>query len=204
MASIPLRLFGICGSPRLQSTDSAVRKALEYAEETYSVETRYFSCHKKELNFCIHCDYCVRKKEGCVFKDDMEEVYSSLEWADALIMGTPVYQGTVSGQMKVVMDRCRALLAKNPHVLSQKTGAALAVGGDRMGGQEVALQTILEFYVINEVLPVGGGSFGANLGMTFWSKDMGASGVERDREGLKTLHKTVDRLVSVAQAIRRM
>jgi multimeric flavodoxin WrbA len=199
-----VRMFGISGSPRIASTDFAVRKALEYAEVTYSAETRYFSCHKKELNFCIHCDYCVKKKEGCVFKDDMEEVYQSLEWADALILGTPVYQGTVSGQTKVVMDRCRALVAKNPHVLSQKAGAALAVGGDRMGGQEVALQTILEFYIINEVLPVGGGSFGANLGSTFWSKDLGAAGVEQDEEGIKTLRKTVDRIISVARVTRRV
>ncbi|MBU7013464.1 MAG: flavodoxin family protein [Theionarchaea archaeon] len=199
-----MRIFGICGSPRIASTDSAVRKALGYAEMTHSAEIRYFSCHKKELNFCIHCDYCVKKREGCCFKDDMEEVYASLEWADALIVGTPVYQGTVSGQMKVLMDRCRALLARNPHVLSRKVGAALAVGGDRTGGQEVALQTILEFYVINEILPVGGGSFGANLGSTFWSRDLGAAGVEQDEEGIRTLQKTVDRLVQVARVIRRV
>jgi multimeric flavodoxin WrbA len=196
-----VKIFGISGSPRTASTDYAVRKALEYAENMYSCETKYFSCHSKELNFCIHCDYCVRKKQGCVFKDDMEEVYTLMEWANTLLIGTPVYQGTISGQTKVVLDRCRAVVAKNPKFFKNKVGAGLAVGGDRMGGQEIALQTILNFYVINEMIAVGGGSFGANLGGTFWSKDKKAEGVANDEEGLKTMYRTIDRLVKTAQEV---
>jgi hypothetical protein len=47
------------------------------------------------------------------------------------------------------------------------------------------------------MVPVGGGSFGANLGATFWSKDKGADGVKTDEEGLKSLYKTLDRLAEV-------
>jgi multimeric flavodoxin WrbA len=143
----------------------------------------------------------VRKKQGCVFKDDMEEVYTLMEWANAFLIGTPVYQGTVSGQTKVVLDRCRAVVAKNPQFFKNKVGAGLAVGGDRMGGQEIALQTILNFYVISEMIPVGGGSFGANLGGTFWSKDKKVEGVKNDEEGLKTMYKTMDRLVQTTQEV---
>lgn len=198
-----ITVFGISGSPRIGSTDYVVTAALQYAEETYAVQTEYFSCHKKELNFCIHCDYCVRKKEGCVFKDDMESVYKAMEWADALIIGTPVYQGTLSGQTKVLLDRCRAVVAKDPSFFRNKVGAAIAVGGDRIGGQELALQIILNFYIISEMIPVGGGSFGANLGATFWSKDKKAAGVQEDAEGLKSLYKMVDRLIQVATVVKR-
>ncbi|KYK35019.1 MAG: flavodoxin family protein [Theionarchaea archaeon] len=198
-----LRVFGISGSPRIGSTDYVIKSALQYVEEKYSVQTEYFSCHKKDLNFCIHCDYCVRKKEGCVFKDDMELVYKAMEWADALIIGTPVYQGTLSGQTKVLLDRCRALVAKNPSFFKNKVGAAIAVGGDRIGGQELALQAVLNFYIISEMIPVGGGSFGANLGATFWSKDKKAEGVKEDQEGLKTLYKTIDRLIRTATVVKR-
>lgn len=196
-----VNLCGISGSPRTASTDYVVQKALEYAENTYSCQTNYFSCHSKELNFCIHCDYCIQKKKGCVFKDDMEQVYTLMEWAHAFIIGTPVYQGTVSGQTKVIFDRCRAVVAKNPQFFKNKVGAGIAVGGDRMGGQEVALQTILNFYVINEMIAVGGGSFGANLGSTFWSKDKKVEGVRNDEEGLKTMYKTIDNLVKTAREV---
>ncbi len=196
------RLFGISGSPRKASTDYIVREALQYASEKYGSETAYFSAHGRKLNFCIHCDYCIREKKGCIHNDDMAEVYEKLRWADALIIGTPVYQGMVSGQTKVIMDRCRAIAASDIHFIRNKPGAALAVGGDRIGGQEPSIQAILNFYVINEAIPVGGGSFGANLGGAFWSKDRGAEGARDDKEGLKSMRKTVNRLVNMALMLK--
>ncbi len=197
-----LKIFGISGSPKKGATDYIVQEALNYAKEKYGAEIEYFSAMGKKLNFCIHCDYCIREKKGCIHKDDMQEVYDKLKWADAIIIGTPVYQGMVSGQTKVIMDRCRAVAASNPHFIMNKPGAAFAVGGDRIGGQEPAIQAILNFYVINEAIPIGGGSFGANLGATFWSKDRGAAGVKEDEEGLRSMHKTVDRLMKLALMLK--
>lgn len=197
-----LKLIGISGSPRIASTDYAVRSALGYAEEKYGIETDYFSVNKKQINFCIHCDYCVRKKQGCVHKDDMNELYPKLEWADAWILGSPVYQGAISGQLKTVLDRLRASVARKKDIFACKAGAGIAVGGDRVGGQEPVLKTIIDFYIINEMIPVGGGSFGANLGATMWSKDKKAEGAEADSEGTKTIHRTVDRLIKVAMLIK--
>ncbi len=197
-----IKIFGISGSPRIGSTDYVMNAALRYVKNHHGADIRYFSCRKKILNFCTHCDYCVKTKKGCVFTDDMTEVYEACEWADALIIGTPVYQGTLSGQIKVVMDRCRALVARNPQIFKRKVGAAIAVGGDRSGGQELALQAVLNFYILNEMIPVSGGSFGANLGATFWSKDKGAQGAEADIIGLKTLYKTMDNVIGMIQEMR--
>ena len=145
-------LLGICGSPRIGSTDFAVRVALKRAEEKHGIRTRYFTVAGKNIQFCIHCDYCVRTKKGCVTKDDMPQVYPLMEEAEGWIVGTPVYQGNVSAQTKVVLDRCRALAARNPHVFRNKIGGAIAVGGDRIGGQEPAIKTIIDFYIINQEL----------------------------------------------------
>ena len=201
MGKKTIRLLGISGSPRAAATDYAIREALRYAEEKYDAETEYFSVAKKKINFCIHCDHCIRKKEGCVFKDDMEEVYKLLQWADAYIFGSPVYQGNISGQLKTLFDRTRAILAQDIHVFENKIGAGLAIGGDRVGGQEPTLRTIHDFFVINHIFSVGGGAFGANLGASFWSKDKGAEGAEADKRGLKALYRTMDRLISVSQKL---
>ncbi|MDH5747026.1 MAG: flavodoxin family protein, partial [Candidatus Bathyarchaeota archaeon] len=64
------------------------------------------------------------------------------------------------------------------------------VGGDRIGGQELAIQQIITFFVLNRIVPVSGGPFGANLGATFWSKDT-LEDVEKDEEGFRSLRKTV-------------
>ena len=196
-----LKLFGISASPRIAATDWIVRTGLRYAMDNWGAETRYFSAHGKKLNFCIHCDHCIKEGE-CIHNDAMNEVYSGFEWADAILIGTPVYQGTLSGQAKVIMDRMRAFVARKPHALRGKLGAAVADGGDRIGGQELAIRSIHDFYLINEMIPVGGGAFGANLGASFWSKDKGADGVRSDEEGLKSLYRTIDRLVEVYLLIK--
>jgi multimeric flavodoxin WrbA len=198
-----IKILGISGSPRNMATDFIVREALKISEEKYGAETEYFSSKGKKLNFCIHCDYCIRTKEGCIHKDDISaELYDKMIWADAWIIGTPVYQGTLSAQTKTIMDRCRAIVAKDPKVFLNKVGMGIADGGDRIGGQEPAIQTILNFYVINEMIPVGGGSFGANMGGTFWSKDKGAEGVSEDSEGMRSLRRTLKKLVQTAKVVK--
>jgi multimeric flavodoxin WrbA len=187
-------LLGICGSPRKQGTEYAVRYALTHAAEKFGFDTEFWSVRNKKINFCIHCDYCIREKKGCINKDDMEDLYIKLEEAKFLLFGTPIFQGNLSGQLKTVMDRCRAMLAKNPNVFKDKIGAALAVGGDRSGGQEIAIRSILDFYQQNHVIPVSGGAFGANLGASLWSGDKGKEGVQNDEEGLRSIRKIIKRL----------
>lgn len=200
MSNDRIKILGISGSPRIGSTDFAVNEALRYAREKYNAETDYFSAHKKNISYCIHCDFCVRKKEGtCIHKDDAvsQELFHKLVWADAWIIGSPVYQGNVSAQTKAILDRCRALVAKDIHVFKNKVGGAIASGGDRIGGQEPTIKTIIDFYIINFMLPVSGGSFGANLGGTIWSKDKKAEGTKEDEIGLKSIHKMVKRLAKL-------
>jgi multimeric flavodoxin WrbA len=199
-----IRILGISGSPRKMATDFLVQEALRIAREEYAAETDYFSAKGKALKFCTHCDFCMEQKDGCVHKDDISsELYNKMIWADAWIMGTPVYQGTVSAQIKTIMDRCRAVVTKDTKVFLNKVGMGIAAGGDRIGGQEPAIQTILNFYVINGMIPVGGGAFGANLGGTFWSKDKGSEGVAEDLDGMKSLRKTLKRLTQTAQMIKK-
>lgn len=200
-----LLILGISGSPRLGSTDYIINDALNYAKSKFDgVETDYFSVHKKKLNFCDHCDYCIREKKGCVHKDDMTDLYTKLQRADAYILGSPVYQGNISGQLKTVLDRCRALVAADPNVFQYKCGAAIAVGGDRIGGQEPTIRTIHDFYIINGILPVGGGFFGANLGGSVWSQDKGAEGAQNDTEGIKSVHKAVNKLLKLLKRMNEV
>jgi multimeric flavodoxin WrbA len=181
-------IVGICGSPRQQATDYVLKEALKMLEQL-GFETRFFSVRGKRIGFCTHCDYCLEHKE-CIFKDDMQEVYTLLKDAKGIIFATPVYNGGISAQTKAVMDRCRAAVAADRNFFKHKIGMAIACGGDRAGGQEPALQQIHIFYLLNGMIPVTGGFFGANLGATFWTKDTLES-VKKDEEGFRSLKKTV-------------
>lgn len=181
-------IVGICGSPRKQATEYILTEALILLNEL-GFETKFFTVRGKDIKFCSHCDYCL-KNQGCVIRDDMDELYPLLRDAKGIIIATPVYNGGVSAQIKSVMDRCRALAASKKNMFKYKVGAAIAVGGDRIGGQELAIQQIMTFYILNGIIPVSGGSFGANLGSTFWSKD-NLEDAKKDEEGFRNLKKTV-------------
>jgi multimeric flavodoxin WrbA len=186
-------VVGVCGSPRQQATEHVLKEALRMLAEQ-GFETRFFTVRGKHLEFCTHCDYCLENKE-CVFKDDMQEVYTLLKEADGIIFATPVYNGGVSAQTKAVMDRCRAAVAGDRNFFKYKVGMGIALGGDRVGGQEAALQQIHTFYVLNGMVPVSGGFFGANLGAAFWTKDT-LEGAKQDEEGFRSLKKTVKKFAA--------
>jgi multimeric flavodoxin WrbA len=122
----------------------------------------------------------------------MQELYALLKDAKGIVIATPVYNGGVSAQTKAVMDRCRAAVAADKNFFKYKVGMGITLGGDRIGGQEAALQQILTFYILNGMIPVSGGFFGANLGATFWTRDT-LEGAKQDAEGFRSLKKTVKR-----------
>jgi len=184
-------ILGVCGSPRAQATEYALREALGMLEER-GHETVFWGVRGKCIGFCTHCDYCLGGK-GCVLDDDVQTLYPLLEEAQAYIFASPVYNGGVSAQLKAVMDRTRALLARNGDAFRGKPGIALAIGGDRSGGQELAIQQIITFYTLNGAITLSGGFFGANIGASFWSRDS-LEGVKADEEGFRGLRKTVKRL----------
>ena len=189
-------IVGICGSPRKQATEYVLEEALKMLTEK-GFKTKLWTVRGKWIDYCAHCDYCLREKE-CVVQDDLQELYALLAEAEGIIFASPVYNGGVSAQIKAVMDRMRAPVALDKNFFRGKVGMGIVVGGDRLGGQEFALMQIHTFYIINGMIPVGGGFFGANLGATFWSKDT-LDGVKLDEEGFRSLKKTTKRFAEYLQ-----
>jgi multimeric flavodoxin WrbA len=194
-------ILGICGSPRKMATEFVLEKALKMLEEK-GFKTQLFTVRGKNIRPCRHCDYCIKNAE-CVIKDDMYQLYPLIKGAEGFVIATPVYNGGVSAQIKIIIDRTRAALAADPRSLMRKPGMAIAVGGDRMGGQELAIQQIHTFYILNGMIPVSGGFFGSNLGATIWSRDT-LEGAKEDEEGQRSLRKTVRRFSDTLQWLEKM
>lgn len=97
------------GSPRKKwNTATLLEKALEGAA-SQGAETELI--HLYDLNFkgCISCFAC-KTKSGksygrCAVKDDLTPVFRKIQKADAIILGSPIYFGTVSGEMRSFMER---------------------------------------------------------------------------------------------------
>jgi multimeric flavodoxin WrbA len=194
-------ILGISGSPRKMTTEHILSEALRMLNEM-GFQTEQFGMRGKSISPCKHCDYCLKNKE-CIVKDDMQQLYPLIREAEGFVIATPVYNGSMSAQTKIAIDRTRASLAADPKALRYKPGMAIAVGGDRMGGQELALQQIHTFYILNGMIPVSGGFFGANLGATFWSRDT-LEGAQKDEEGFRSLRKTVRKFAETLKRLEKV
>lgn len=185
-------ILGICGSPRNNTTHYVLNEALNKLENK-GYKTELFAVKGKNINSCQHCDYCMKNKK-CVINDDIQNLYPLLLDADGIIIASPVHCGGISSQVKIIMERTRALEAINFDILKNKVGMSILVGGDRVGGQELGIQEINTFYIIHNIIPVGGGPFGANLGTSIWSQDS-LNDVKKDEYGFKSLDKTLKNFI---------
>ena len=183
-----MKVFGICASPRKNTTEYVLKIALDKPEEN-GFETEMFICQAKDIKPCMHCDYCLENKK-CVIDDDMGGVYEGLQNSDGIILATPVQSGGVSSNLSAIMDRTRALEAVDYNILRGKIGMSIAVGGDRTGGQDFAHLKNITYFMIHGIIPVSGGPFGSNLGASFWSNDS-LDDIKEDEYGIESLNRTL-------------
>lgn len=183
-----MKVFGICASPRNNTTEYVLKKALDMLEE-HDFETEMFTCQAKDIKPCMHCDYCLENKR-CIIDDDMKGVYEGLRNADGIILATPVQSGGISSNLSAIMDRTRALEAVDYNLLRGKIGMSIAVGGDRTGGQDFAHLKNITYFMIHGIIPVSGGPFGSNLGASFWSNDS-LDDIKDDEYGMESLYRTL-------------
>lgn len=104
-----MKVVGFVGSPRKNgNTDVLVQQVLDGAMEAGAqVEKIYIN--EMKLRGCQGCDYC-RSVDGCKLKDDMAKAYDALRNADGFVFGSPIYFFQFTGQMRLFIDRCFALL----------------------------------------------------------------------------------------------
>ena len=104
-----MKVMAVNGSPRKKwNTATLLEKALEGAASA-GAETELI--HLYDLNFkgCISCFACKLKGGAsygkCATKDDLTPILDNLAKADAIILGSPFYFGTVTGEMRSFMER---------------------------------------------------------------------------------------------------
>lgn len=103
-----MRIVGIVGSPRRRmNTDTLVREALGGAA-SLGASTEVFYLNQMDIRPCQACRRHPAPNH-CFFFDDMQKIYEVLENADGIIVGSPIYYGTVSAQLKRVIDRANCL-----------------------------------------------------------------------------------------------
>ena len=101
------------GSPRKNGATASLAKALIEGAQGNNNEVKEDYITAMNIKSCIGCDSCLRTHNGCVQKDDdMAIIYEDMLWADVVVFVSPVYWGTITGQLKVVFDRLFAWFNK--------------------------------------------------------------------------------------------
>ena len=105
-----MNILAIVGSPRKGgNTDILVDRVIQGAKsQRQGVLVEKIYVNDLKLEPC-RGDLSCRKTGRCVISDDMAHVLEMIEQADGLILGSPLYRGYLSGQMKVLMDRTNPL-----------------------------------------------------------------------------------------------
>jgi len=179
-----MKVIGIVCSPRKAgNTEILVQEALAGAKES-GAETELLRISEMKIAPCDGCQTCHQSGE-CRIKDDMQKIYKKLLAADGVILGSPVYFWSVSGQAKTFMDRTYAL--RYPyHKLKNKVGGAIAAAGSR--GSVNALSIINNFFLGQDMLATGLGISGYGTKKGEVKRD------ERAMQGARSLGKQVAQL----------
>lgn len=151
-----MKVLGITCGRRMSNTEIMVKEALMGAEEA-GAEVEFLRLHDFLIKPCTGCNSCVvdlmeRHGSGrCTIKDDdFPFVDEKIMQCDALIVGSPIYEKSPTGQLKSLNDRMgpshdvgfRMIAQKirdehgitegtgpDPRAFKPRTGATIAVGG---------------------------------------------------------------------------
>lgn len=104
-----MKVIAINGSPRKKwNTATLLQKFLEGAESR-GAETELVHIYDIEFKGCISCFSC-KTTNGpsygrCIVRDGLTPILKKIAEADVLILGSPIYFGTVTGEMRSFLER---------------------------------------------------------------------------------------------------
>jgi multimeric flavodoxin WrbA len=104
-----MKIMAFNGSPRKKwNTATLLKKALEGAS-SLGAETKLVNLYDLNFKGCISCFAC-KTKDGksygrCAVKDDLTPLLKEILDVQCIILGSPFYFGTVTGQMRSFMER---------------------------------------------------------------------------------------------------
>jgi multimeric flavodoxin WrbA len=192
-------IVAVNGSPKVDgNTGYMLEQALDECKAR-GAATEILHCQqiiKDQKNpFCVACaSPCPGK---CIESKEIGRAYDLITRADGLLVGSPVYFGTVSAQLKAFWDKSRSLRTNKK--LLNVVGGALAVGGSRFGGQETTIKTIHDILMVQGMIIIGDGFIEDDCG------HIGAAAQRPSREdenAIKRCRILAKRIYEVSEATR--
>lgn len=130
-----MKILVLNGSPRPHGNTAAMVTAFAKGAQENGHQVDVVNICQKKIAGCLACEYCHKKDSGherqCVQQDDMQEVYPLLDEAEMIVLASPVYYHSFSGQLQCAINRIYAL-DKPKHL--KKAALILSSGSDHVYG----------------------------------------------------------------------
>ncbi len=196
-----MRIIAINGSPRTEGNTAQLLQAIADAIPADQAETTILhAIDILEASGDPFCAVCQNPCPGtCYEGTPLEDAYGVLEEADAIILASPVYFGTVAAPLKAFFDKSRKLRSRK--ALLNKVGAAVAVGAARFGGQETTIRALHDIMLVHGMILVGDGDTKTDCGHHGVAAQQPA---HEDMYALSRAASLASRTLAVAKATRAL
>jgi multimeric flavodoxin WrbA len=147
----------IVGSPRKnRSCNFLIDRAIEGVKEVLDeITIKKVQISDYRITPCNGCDACLRAPHDCPLAedDDTKKIEEEILGSSAIFIAAPNYFGSVSSQIKTLIDRSRPWKMKN-YLLKDVLFSPLASTGLRNGGEGV-ISDLINFALIQGMVVVG-------------------------------------------------
>ena len=104
-----MKVIAINGSPRKKWNTATLLEHVLKGAESAGAETKLVHLYDLDYKGCISCFAC-KLKGGksfgkCAVNDELAPLLEEIRIVDALILGSPIYFGDVTGEMRSFMER---------------------------------------------------------------------------------------------------
>ena len=174
-----MKVVGFNGSPRKDGNTSIAIKAVFKELEKEGIKTELVHIGGKIVHGCDACGACKKTKDGiCIIDSDIvNECLKKMYNSDGIIIGSPVYFGSVTPETKALIDRTGYCARSGGYLLKRKVCAGVVVA--RRQGAVNTLNQINNLFILNQtIMPT---SIYWNMGI---GKEKGE--IKDDEEGMKT------------------
>ncbi|WP_165252886.1 flavodoxin family protein [Adlercreutzia sp. ZJ304] len=105
-----MKILVLQGSARKNGRTSALARAFAKGATSAGHDVTVMDVANMNIHGCTGCEWCHTKGNGeCVQKDDMARIYPLYDSADMIVIASPIYYGSLTGQMHCAIHRTYAL-----------------------------------------------------------------------------------------------
>ena len=169
-----MKVLMINGSPHKDKCTYTALHEVEKRLNIHGIETEMLFLGNYAIGGCMGCGGC-STTHRCVRDDMVNAIIDRADEFDVLVLGSPVYYASASGQLCAFMDR---LFYAGSSRFAGKPGAAVV--SCRRGGATAAFDRLNKYFTINN-MPI--------VSSNYWNQVHGNTVEEvlQDEEGMQTM-----------------